>query len=145
MIRRLKTFFNLSASRKKMLVQTYCLSFYTFILFSFFKKQARFGQKATVPLPVQKPDPRAADIAYAIQTIARYVPWKDVCRHQAYQAMKLCNHYQLPCIVFVGFKKDVEKKEIQAHAWAVAGTQIIAGFCNPEEYKVQSIYKNKWE
>ena len=50
----------------------------------------------------------------------------------------LQNSYQ----IFIGFKKDKEKNEIQA-CWTIQAEKIT-GFCNPEEYMVQSIYKNKW-
>lgn len=85
---------------------------------------------------------RVGDIAQAIQISSKYIPWKNVCRHQAYQAKLLCNFYKIPYRIFIGFKKDKEKNEIQAHAWTVAGGRIITGFCNPEEYTVQSIYSN---
>ncbi|MCH5715065.1 lasso peptide biosynthesis B2 protein [Niabella hibiscisoli] len=93
----------------------------------------------------QLPDKKANDIGWAIQVVAKYISWKNVCRHQAYQAKLLCNFYKIPCLIFIGFKKDPNKKEIEAHAWAVAGGKIITGFCNPNEYIIQSVYQNKWQ
>jgi len=128
-----------------MIFQAFAFSIYTWFLFAFFNRYARFGQKATYPSQNQTPDPRANDIAQAIQLSGKYIPWKNVCRHQAYQAKMLCNFYKIPYQIFIGFKKDKEKNEIQAHAWTIAGGKIITGFCNPEEYIVQSIYRNKWQ
>ena len=84
------------------------------------------------------------DIRWAIQFTDRFIPWKNVCRHQAYQAMQLCNHYKIPCKTFIGFKKDKAKGTIEAHAWTISGNTIITGFCNPQEYTIQSIFENKW-
>ncbi len=145
MIKKIKTFARLSLLQKIMLMQTFSLSVYTWVLFRFLKKSVRFGERINSSNYNQKPDKRLKDISFSIRIVNKYVPWKNVCRHQAYQAMQLCNYYKIPCLVFIGFKKDEEKKEIQAHAWTIAGEKMITGFCNPDEYIVQSIYRNKWQ
>ncbi|WP_162817952.1 lasso peptide biosynthesis B2 protein [Niabella yanshanensis] len=136
----------LSLSRKIIVIQAFCVSVYTFFLFRFFNRRARFGEKipSTGSL-YQLPYKKAIDIGWAIQIVAKYISWKNVCRHQAYQAKLLCNLYKIPYMIFVGFKKDAHTNEIEAHAWTVAGGKIITGFCNPDEYMVQSVYKNKWQ
>jgi len=144
MIRKIKTFSTLSRARKKMIVQAFGLSIYTSLLFTFFKSKAGFGQKITAQEINSVGDySMADDIAFAISIVSKYTPWKNVCRHQAYQARQLCNYYKIPCLIFIGFKK--ENNEIQAHAWTTVGSKIITGFCNPDEYIVQSIYKNQWQ
>ncbi len=150
MISKLSTFFRLSPQRKVLVLQAFGLSFYTCILFTFFNRRAGFG-KETGTLPVNwmpgtgiKTAQKTADITAAIQIVNKYVPWKNVCRHQAYQAKLLCSYHRIPCLVYIGFKKDKETNEIQAHAWTVANGRIITGFCDPDEYTIQSIYSNKW-
>ena len=146
MIKKIKTFIRLSSARKMVVLQTIGLSFYTFLLFTFFNRYARFGKNVkAADNNNQLPDKKAGDIAWAIQAVDKYTPWKNVCRHQAYQAKLLCNYYKIPCLIFIGFKKDKMKNEIQAHAWTIAGGKIITGNCNPEEYVIHSIYKNKWQ
>lgn len=80
------------------------------------------------------------DIRWAILTVARYIPWKNVCRHQAYQAMMLCRFYRQPYHIYIGFKKNPETALIDGHAWTMVEDTFITGFCNPEEYVVQSSY-----
>lgn len=146
MINRFKSFLRLSPSRKVIVIQTFFISIYTFFLFRFFNRRARFGEKIPPTASFnQLPHKKANDIAWAIQIVAKYISWKNVCRHQAYQARLLCNFYEIPCLIFVGFKKAPNTNEIEAHAWAIAGEKMITGFCNPEEYTVQSVYKNKWQ
>lgn len=145
MIQQVKKFTRLSAARKKIMVQAFILSLYTHVLFRFFKKSAHFGKAAVTNNVQQQPDAKASDIAYAIQAVGKLVPWNNVCRHQAYQAKILCNWNRLPYRIFVGFKKNKENGEIQAHAWTVAGGKIITGFCNPGEYTIQNIYQNEWQ
>ena len=144
MIRKIKTFTRLSRQRKVLAVQAFAAAVYTFFLFAFFNKQARFGKKVAAykSLPNSIDEQNIVDIAWAIKTVDRIVPWKNVCRHQAYQAKLLCHLYNLPCFIFVGFKKDIDKNEIQAHAWTIAGDTIITGFCDPTDYVVQAIYSN---
>lgn len=152
MIATIKTFFRLNNRKKTLIIQTFLFSVYTSILFTFFNRYARFGRKrqiknnaSTSISKTNDSDQKAKDISWAIQVVNNNIPWRNVCRHQAYQAMLLCNLHKVPCQVFIGFKKDLERNEIQAHAWCVASGLIITGFCNPEEYTVQHIYNNKWQ
>ena len=130
--------------RKLIAMQGLAYAAYTYMLFTFFNKHARFGTKVN-KMAVSENEIEAAkikDIAWAIKLVEKNIPWKNVCRHQAYQARLLCNYYKIPYFIFIGFKKDIEKNEIQAHAWTIAAGEMITGFCNPEEYIVQSIYSN---
>ncbi len=145
MIKKLNTYIQLSPLRKKMVIRALGLAVYSFVLFSFFKKKARFGTLNMAASGQQPPHPLSNDIAWAIRTASKYIFWKNVCRHQAYQAMALCNYYKIPCLIYIGLKKNITTHEIEAHAWTIAGGKIITGFCNPEEYTVQSIYSNKWQ
>jgi len=146
MINKIKSFLRLSPSRKIIVVQVFWISIYTYSLFRFFNRRARFGEKITATANInQLPHKKANDIGWAIQIVAKYISWKNVCRHQAYQAKLLCDIYKIPYMIFVGFKKVTRTNEIEAHAWTIAGGKIITGFCNPDEYIVQSIYKNKWQ
>ncbi len=130
--------------RKLMAMQGFVYATYTYLLFTFFNKHARFGTKVNKIAVSENgtKDSKITDIAWAIKLVEKNIPWKNVCRHQAYQAKLLCNYYQIPYFIFIGFKKDIEKNEIQAHAWTIAGGKMITGLCNPEEYIVQSIYSN---
>lgn len=149
MITQINTFLRLSIHQKILVFRVLGLSVYTYFLFRFFNTRARFGKEKNIgnkaPLPVKnEQNQRVKDISQAIKIVSKYIPWKNVCRHQAYQAMRLCQAYKIPCQAFVGFKKEMDKKEIQAHVWTIAGGKFVTGFCNPSEYIVQSIYNNQW-
>ena len=152
MIKKLNTFIRVRPQLKLMILQAFALSVYTGFIFAFFNRYARFGERIVidkddiiVPGPDETLRSKINDIARAIRISSKYIPWKNVCRHQAYQAKLFCNFYKIPYRIFIGFKKDKEKNEIQAHAWTIAAGNMITGFCNPEEYIVQSIYRNKWQ
>lgn len=142
MIKKIRTYLRLKDQVRIMILQVFILSLYTWFLFKFLTRCAKFGQKITEAPYKQTPNPKADSIARAIKISSKYIPWKNVCRHQAYQAKLLCNYYKVSYRIFIGFKKDKLKNEIQAHAWTEAGSRIITGFCNPEEYTIQNIYCN---
>ncbi|GAB3521479.1 lasso peptide biosynthesis protein [Emticicia fontis] len=104
----------------------------------FFKKNATFGKR---DMPVIQSDTidmqLVRDISFAIRIISKYSPWKNVCRHQAYQAKLLCNFYKIPYTIYIGFKKNANGV-IEGHAWTIVNEQLITGFCRVEDYVVQS-------
>ena len=79
------------------------------------------------------------DIAFAIRTVSKYVPWENKCRHQAYQAKLLLTYFKIPYHIYVGFKANHEGT-IEGHAWTMANGKMVTGFCNPDEYVVLAVY-----
>lgn len=141
MIRKLGIFFRLSPRRQWLFCVTVLLSFYTSLLMRFFRKHARFeGKKMRLKA---KNDLLVRDIRWAVFTVGRRTPWENVCRHQAYQAMLLCRFYRQPYRIYVGFRKNTSSGKLEGHAWTIVDNEMITGFCNPEEYTVQSIYSGE--
>lgn len=141
MIRKLKIFFRLSRRRQALLCVTVLLSLYTFLLMRFFRKHARFDRTKRQSERVNELLVR--DIRWAIFTTSRWVPWENVCRHQAYQAMLLCRYYRQPYRIYIGFRKSPESGKVEGHAWTTVDGEMITGFCKPEEYTVQSIFSGE--
>jgi len=141
MIKKINNFINLSLHRKYLLLLTFGLSFYSFLLMDFFEKYARFGNRNSFENPeiTNYKSQITNDIRWAIFVVNKNVPWTNVCRHQAYQAKILCSLYKIPYQIFVGFKKS-DGGKIEGHAWTVVGAQMITGFCNPDEYVIQNIF-----
>ncbi len=79
-------------------------------------------------------------VSSAIQTIAKYTPWRNVCYHQALQAKLLLNRRGIPTKVYIGFKKN-DRGAIEGHAWTKYQDKIITGFCNTDEYIVLSEFQ----
>lgn len=137
---KIKRFIKLSIRQKALLITVLVISLYSYFLFRFFKHSAKFGHADNGFINHKTIDKTfVEDIRFAISVMSRYIPWKNVCRHQAYQAMLLCRFYQIPYQIFVGFKKSEEGK-IEGHAWTIVQGEIITGFCKVEEYTIQAIY-----
>lgn len=103
----------------------------------FFKEYAHFESTNQIPRSID--NSIIIDIRWAIFLVDSYVPWENVCRHQAYQAMILFLWFKVPYQIFVGFKNGEDGK-INGHAWTMANGEMITGFCNPEEYIVQQVF-----
>lgn len=132
-------FIGLDARKKLLFLTTVLLSLYTFVLMRYFRKRARFERKV-MQFDTTPDSSRVKDIRWAVSAVNKYVPWENVCRHQAYQAMMLCRWYRIPYRIFVGFRKNPETGEVEGHAWTLVNGDFITGFCTPEEYTVQSVY-----
>ncbi len=144
-LRKLHTFYRQSTRRKLLFGLGLVFAFYSWFMFRFFKKYARFGSKAQGNTSINQVfsashSSLVLDIRWAIFTVNKYVFWQNACRHQAYQAKLFCNFFKIPYQIFVGFKKS-ENGKIEGHAWTIVNEEIITGFCNPDEYVVQDIYK----
>lgn len=139
MLRKAAMFFSMSFRRKYLFLLTVAVSFYTFLLYRFYPQHASFGKPGN-PVLLGKTDIKLiSDIRFAIKLVNKYVPWENVCRHQAHQAKILCNWYDIPYRIFVGFKKN-EYGKTEGHAWTMVDEVMITGFCRPSDYMVHSVF-----
>ena len=139
MFYKIHLFLKMSLRRKLLLISAFVLSFYSWVMMRFFKNKALFGQR-NKPIETKNIDNTLiVDIRFAIRIAHKYVPYENACRHQAYQAMLLCKYYAIPYQIYVGFQKN-EVGKIAGHAWTVVQGEMITGFCNPDDYTVQTVY-----
>lgn len=144
---KLYNFYRQSTRRKLLFGLGFVLALYSWFIFRFFNKYARFGREIDDKNTIHYASSTAQhialiiDIRWTIYTVNKYIFWQNVCRHQAYQAKLLCNFLKIPYQIFVGFKKNGFEK-IEGHAWTVVNQEIVTGFCNPNEYSIQMIYRN---
>ena len=139
MVKKLYVLYRLPFRRKYLLVGTWWLAAYSFVLLTYFTRYARFGRRTTAPPASTANDPLIADIRYVINRVAPFVPWENKCRHQAYQARLLCRLYGIPYQISIGFRRN-EAGLIEGHAWTVVGEQMITGFCAPDNFVIQAVY-----
>jgi hypothetical protein len=139
---KIKKFWRLKWQFKYLFFITLAVAAYSWVLFTFFKSRAKF--KSSKHKKVKEADnvvlKRAGEIRWAIAAVSRIIFWKNVCRHQAYQAVTLLKHYKVPYRVLVGFKKD-EEGSVIGHVWTTVEKQMITGFCNADEYTIISVYE----
>ena len=131
--------FKISNRAKILIMVAWALSLYVYLLMKFFNKYARFKNKNRILKHSASDIALIKDIKTSIRVASKLSPWKNVCRHQAYQAQILCRWFGLPCQVYIGFKKE-EHNLIQGHAWTISYKQMITGQCDPAEYQIQAVY-----
>lgn len=147
-MKKLRLFWNLPPAGKWIFIEVFVLSIYTTILL-----QRDKGNVKVMSLLKQQPAKsnagRSTDTrrqktvqlaSSAIQTVAHYTPWKNICYHQALQARFLLNRRGIPTQVYIGVKRN-EQGEISGHAWTMCADRMITGFCKPDEYVILSEFQ----
>ena len=107
MIRLFGLFWDFKRRRKWILINTFFLSIYSFLLFKIRPTWIRFGQlnrveKKSLPIDWEL----VKDIKFSIYAISKWMPFQLVCRHQAHVAKILFNQYKIPYQLFIGFRKE---------------------------------------
>jgi hypothetical protein len=135
-----QSFLRLPYARKVLFFQVVGLSMYREILFSLGSKNA-FTENllkehvnpeiANLSMAQQK---HARDIAVAIELGRKYIPWKNLCRHQAWQTVVLLQKAGVPFSYHVGIKKEGPKSN-EGHAWVMVHGKFISGKCKLSEYR----------
>lgn len=138
LLKRLKNVCILTARQRKLILLVFWLSIYRNLLLLWGSKKAFSeyvlqNQKVSAALIPKKID-IAKDITMAIHIVNKYVPWKNVCRHQSWQAVFLLLQYQIPFEYFVGIKKNKPMNE--AHSWVMVNHKFICGQCALEKYYI---------
>ncbi len=136
LVRKLNNALVLSSRQKKLVVTVFWLSIYrNLLLFKGFKvgftEYIYKNQDRNLVLTTDKIG-LAKDIALAISIVNKYLPWKNVCRHQSWQAVYLLLKHQIPFTYFVGIQKTKKIKE--GHSWVKVNGKFVCGICNENEY-----------
>lgn len=134
LLKKLKNVVVLNQRQRKLVLMVFWLSIYRNVLLLFKSKKAfseyiSKNQNSEEVLTEEK-IAIVKDIALAIHIINKYLLWKNVCRHQSWQAVFLLLQYQIPFEYYVGIEKD--KKE--GHSWVKVNHKFICGKCNEKDY-----------
>lgn len=136
LLKKLKNAFIISQRQRKFTFLVFWLSIYRNLLLVVKSKKAFTehilqNQKVNA---VSTPEKIAVakDIALAIHIVNKHLLWKNVCRHQSWQAVFLLLKYQIPFEYFVGIDKTKNIKE--GHSWVKVNGKFICGRCNEKNY-----------
>lgn len=133
---KLKSFWRISRQRKILFFKVIGLSIYRGVLY-FTGSPKAFSEKIIPKFPgaevsIQQVE-SAKDIAFAIGLAAKYIPWRNLCRHQSWQAIYLLNEKKIPFKYQVGIKKS---NASEGHSWVMVGDRFICGICDITEYQL---------
>jgi len=143
-MRKIRLILALPAWGKLIFLETVCYSLYAAFLLNGQKDYRKIDAVLQKSLPGKDPE-KSRDgqqemkiirmVGSAIQTVAKYTPWRNVCYHQVIQAKLMLHKRGIPCVIRIGFKKNDQGK-IEGHAWTKSGDRIITGFCREEDYTI---------
>ena len=138
LVKRLNNAIKLSGRQKKLVLTVFWLSIYRNILL-FKRSKAAFSEHIckNQDLNLELTSDKilvAKDIALAIGIVNKYLLWKNVCRHQSWQAVYLLLRYKVPFSYFVGIHKIKQVKE--GHSWVKVEGKFVCGKCDEREYSI---------
>lgn len=79
----------------------------------------------------------ARRIRWAVETTARFLPWKPVCFPQAVAAKWMLRRRTIPSTLYLGVDAD---RQLDAHAWVRVGGLIVAGAPLERRFTVVSTF-----
>jgi len=80
---------------------------------------------------------------WAVQTAARFTPWKSTCLVQVLAAQKILEKRGIGGVLFLGANTDKANPGIErlsAHAWLQCGSEIVTGESGHEKYTVVTCF-----
>ena len=72
-------------------------------------------------------------IAWAINIMAKYIPWTPSCLEKSMAAKRILRRRKIPSTLYLGVAKS-NPNEFDAHAWLQSGTVIVTGEVDHERY-----------
>jgi hypothetical protein len=138
LLRKFKNALFLSARQRKFILLVFWLSIYRNLLL-LCNSQKAFTEHICKKKHIKKSVTTekiaiAKDIAVAIAIVNKYLLWKNVCRHQSWQAVYLLLKHQIPFEYAVGIHKTKIIKE--GHSWVKVNDKFICGKCNVSDYSI---------
>ena len=107
-----------------------CCSKLQLIFIPFRKLAPGFGEPQTETAATISPADRqiAVDVSWAVQAVARHLPFRFVCLPQAMAAQRMLRRRGISSTLYLGVAPDrATPNAIQAHAWLRAGNKIVTG------------------
>lgn len=107
-----------------------CAAKIVVLLVPFRRYAARLGRSEHETTPTISPADRrvAVKISWAVQAVARHVPFGFVCLPQALAAQRMLRRRRLPNTLYFGVALLAAKQDdMMAHAWIRTGDKIVTG------------------
>jgi len=82
---------------------------------------------------------RALRIGWAVQAVARHVPFGFVCLPQAVAAKWMLRRRRLPSTLYLGLNQKEDSK-LTAHAWLRVGNKILTGRAESLNHTAVAMY-----
>lgn len=144
-----KTFTKLPGATKLLFAEALVTSAYVkfALLFLPFRRVAAWlGKPVDINNPAphqQEAMPLIKEVKTAINLIDKYAPWPTECYTRALTGKIMLHRRQVRSVLFIGFRRDPETKEVQGHAWLNTTGTTVTGKCDFSLYHVHSAFGDK--
>jgi ribosomal protein L30/L7E len=141
MLTRFKLFSHYPLSKKLLFFETVCLSLIArtlVFLVPFNYTKRLLGLKPSENTALKKVNSivqsgQERTIWSMINTVHRFLPWRDTCLVQAITAKLLLKRRHSESVIALGLKK-IETGELKAHAWLLHQDGVVTGFDENQEF-----------
>ena len=85
----------------------------------------------------------ALQVAWAVNTATRFVPWRATCLEQVLTAQRMLESHAIAGAIYIGAAAGSREKGengLEAHAWLRCGVNFIAGEKGHERYTVVTTF-----
>lgn len=105
---------------------------------------SRLGQAGEESADTISPslDSIAERVGWAVETMARHLPWDSRCLAQAIAAWWMLARRGIHGTVYFGVARNPDK-QFDAHAWLRCGMRIVTGGNGHEQFRVISCFSRK--
>ncbi|PYE52597.1 lasso peptide biosynthesis B2 protein [Paenibacillus barcinonensis] len=144
MFRRIKAFFKLSGSMRRLVWEAYVLLAWARIQKS--KPFAKVAPGLGAPMVETPMNGLSRDqiavirsISKAIMLAAKYTFWESRCLVMAVAAMKMLERRHIESTLYMGTARN-EEGQLTAHAWLRSGKLIVTGADTMDQYTVVGVF-----
>ncbi len=100
----------------------------------------RVGVESSVSIPTSH-ESIAEQVGWAVETMARHLPWQSRCLGQALSAWWMLGRRGVVGTVYFGVARNPDKP-FDAHAWLRCGSRIVTGGNGHEQFQVISCFSH---
>lgn len=141
-----KAFLQLPRSERILLIEALCAlgrARLALILRPFRRIAASLGEIGAESAASVSPehDAIARQVGWAVETMARHVPWDSLCLAQAIAAWMLLQRRGISWTVYIGVAQNTGKP-FEAHAWLRCGERLVTGGNGHEQYQVVASFSH---
>lgn len=144
MFRKIKKYYSIDQTERKILNRTFFWLIYAFILVRFIPLRwfssslGEFNKRAEV-----KTDERQIQLINLfrknLKRLKKVLPWQVKCFEEAIAGKKVLINYDIRTTLYLGVTKEGEQN-LKAHAWLKSGDQFITGERGYKNYTVVGFY-----
>lgn len=92
------------------------------------------GAESAPEVPAEQ-QPAVEEVAWAVQAVARRVPWDSRCLAQALAGFRMLRARGIAATVYFGVRRD-PAAPFNAHAWLRCGGRVVTGEAGHQAYRV---------